>query len=93
LTILHLLFGENYRNIIIGQTFVLAAIPVIFYYLGKKLHSRAAGTVIALLFIFRELNTLLISSNTRVSNTKMLLVDLPTLLLLILACLFALALA
>lgn len=90
LTILHLLFGENYRNIIVGQTFVLAAIPVIFYFLGKKLHSRVAGVTIALFFIFRELTTLLVSSNTRVSNTKTLLVDLPTLLLLILACLFTL---
>ena len=90
LTILHLLFGENYRNIIIGQTFVLAAIPVVFYFLGKKLHSHVAGVTIALFFIFRELTTLLVSSNTRVSNTKTLLVDLPTLLLLILACLFTL---
>ena len=90
LTVLHLLFGESYRNIIIGQTFVLAIIPVVFYFLGKRLHSRLAGVTIALFFIFRELTTLLVSSNTRVSNTKMLLVDLPTLLLLILACLFAL---
>ena len=89
LTVLHLLFGENYRNIIIGQTFVLAFIPVIFYFLGKKLHSRVAGVIIALFFIFRELTTLLVSSNTRVSNTKTLLVDLPTLFLLILACYFA----
>ena len=90
LAVLHLLFGENYRNIIIGQTFVLATIPVVFYYLGKKLHSRIAGVIVALFFIFRELTTLLVSSNTRVSNSKMLLVDLPTLLLLILACLFTL---
>jgi hypothetical protein len=90
LTVLHLLFGENYRNIIVGQTFVLAIIPVVFYYLGKRLHSRIAGVILALFFIFRELTTLLVSSNTRVSNTKMLLVDLPTLLLLILACLFTL---
>jgi hypothetical protein len=90
LTVLHLLFGENYRNIIIGQTLVLAIIPVVFYYLGKRLHSRVAGVSIALFFVFRELTTLLVSSNTRVSNTKMLLVDLPTLLLLILACLFTL---
>ena len=88
LTILHLLFGENYRNIILGQTFVLAAIPVVFYFLGKKLHSQIAGVMIALFFIFRELTTLWVSSSTRVSNTKTLMVDLPTLLLLILACLF-----
>ena len=90
LTILHLLFGENYRNIIIGQTLVLAVIPVVLYFLGRRLHSHVAGVVIALSFIFRELAALLVSSNTRVSNTKMLLVDLPTLLLLILACLFTL---
>jgi hypothetical protein len=90
LTVLHLLFAENYRNVIIGQTFVLATIPVIFYYLGKKLHSQTAGVMIALFFVFRELTTLLVSSNTRVSNTKTLLVDLPTLLLLILSCLFTL---
>ena len=86
LTVLHRLFGENYRNIIAGQTFVLAVIPVVFYFLGKKLHSRVAGVIIALFFIFRELTTLLVASNTRVSNTKTLMVDLPTLLLLILAC-------
>ncbi|HEY3473131.1 MAG TPA: glycosyltransferase family 39 protein, partial [Anaerolineales bacterium] len=88
LTVLHILFGEEYRNIIIGQTFVLAIIPVVFYLLGKKLHSRTAGAIIAVFFIFREYTSLLISSDTRVSNTKTLMVDLPTLLLLILACLF-----
>jgi hypothetical protein len=88
LTVLHLLFGENYRNILTGQALVLATIPVALYYLGKKLHSRLAGVTIALFFIFRELTTLLVSSSTRVSNTKTLLVDLPTLLLLILACWF-----
>ena len=88
LTVLHSLFGEDYRRIIAGQTLVLAVIPVVFYYLGKRLHSRAAGLTIALFFIFRELTTLLISSNTRVSNSKTLLVDLPTLLFLLLSCLF-----
>jgi hypothetical protein len=90
LTSLHLLFGENYNLIIAGQTLVLAAIPVVFYALGKNLHSRLAGLMIALLAIFREWTNLLVSSDTRVSNTKMLLVDTPTLLLILLACLFAL---
>ena len=87
LTVLHLLFGEDYRNMIVGQTLVLALIPVVFYFLGEKLHSRTAGVIIALFFIFREHTSLLVSSETRVSNTKTLMVDLPTLLLLILACL------
>jgi hypothetical protein len=86
---LHWLFSENYNLIIIGQTFVLAALPVAFYELGAKLHSRLAGVTVALLAIFREWTSLLISSDTRVSNTKMPLVDNPTLLLILLACLFA----
>ena len=89
LTVLHLLFGENYNLIIVGQTLVLASIPAIFYKLGAKLHSRIAGVTIALLAIFREWTNLLVSSDTRVSNSKILLVDTPTLLLILLACLFA----
>ena len=89
LTALHLLFGENYNLIITGQTLVLAAIPVIFYALGTKLHSRTAGVTVALLAIFREWTNILVSSDTRVSNSKIFLVDTPTLLLILLACLFA----
>jgi hypothetical protein len=87
LAILHLIFGEDYARIISGQTFLLALIPVTLYLLGKNLHSHATGMIVASFFIFRELTTLMISSDTRVSNTKTLLVDLPTLLLLLLACL------
>ena len=90
LAFLHWLAGDQYILIIAGQTLILALFPVILYFLGKKLHSRTAGVVIALFAIFRELTSLLISSQTRVSNTKTLLVDLPTLLLLLVACLFAL---
>ena len=89
LAILHFLFGENYNSIIAGQTVVLASFPVVFYAIGNKLHSRLAGVTIALLAIFREWTNLLVSSDTRVSNTKTLLVDTPTLLLILLACLFA----
>jgi hypothetical protein len=87
---LHLLFGENYSLILSGQTFVLALIPVVLFWLGAKLHSRAAGVTVALFAIFREYTSLLVSSETRVSNTRTLLVDLPTFLFLSVACLFAL---
>ncbi len=86
----HLLVGEHYDLIVACQTMLLALIPVILYFMASKLHSRAAGVIVALIAIFREWTSLLISSQTRVSNTKTLLVDLPTLLLLCLACLFAL---
>ena len=90
LAFLHLLAGDRYRLIIAGQTLLLAFIPVVLYFLGRKLHSRTAGVIVALFAIFREWNSLLISSQTRVSNTKTLLVDLPTLLLILLSCLFVL---
>jgi hypothetical protein len=90
LSLMHLLAGEHYDIIIAGQTLILALIPVALYFLGYKMHSRTAGVIIALFAIFREWTSLLISSQTRVSNTKTLLVDLPTFLLLLLACLFVL---
>ena len=88
LAFLHKIFGENYPNIIMGQTLLLALISVAFYFLGKKIHGRIAGITVALFFIFRELTGLWITSNTRVSNTKSLLTDLPTLFLLLLSCYF-----
>ncbi len=88
LALLHAIAGERYDLMIIGQTLLLALIPVTLYLLGKRMHSRTAGVLMALFAIFREWNSLLVSSETRVSNTKMLLSDLPTLLLLLLACLF-----
>jgi hypothetical protein len=88
LAVLHLAVGEKYDLILAGQTLLLALIPVMMYFLGKRLHSRTAGVIVALFAIFREWNSVLISAQTRVSNTRTLLVDLPTLLLLMVACLF-----
>jgi hypothetical protein len=67
----------------------LALIPAALYLLGRAIHSRAAGITVAAIAIFRELTTLLVSSQTRVSNSKTLLVDLPTLLLTTVSCLIA----
>jgi len=91
LAALHRLVGERYDLILAGQTLLLAFIPPALYLLGQRLHSRAAGLIVALLAIFREWDSLWISSQTRVSNTRTLLVDLPTLLLLLLAGLLVLA--
>lgn len=90
LAFLHLLLGDNYPNIIVAQTLVLAGMPVVLYALGTKLHSRVAGATVALFFTFRELTSLMVTSNIRVTNTKLLLADLPTLFLLLLSCLFSL---
>ncbi|MBV6394681.1 MAG: hypothetical protein HFACDABA_00247 [Anaerolineales bacterium] len=78
LTGLHALFGQDYGRIVFGQTLLLALFPVVLYFLAKRLHSRAAGVIVALLAIFRELTSLWVSSETRVVNSKMLLADFVT---------------
>ena len=70
---LHALFGQEYARLVLGQTLLYALLPVTLYFLGKRLHSRAAGVTVALLAIFRELTSLWVANEARVSNTKMLL--------------------
>ncbi|MBW7918270.1 MAG: hypothetical protein H3C52_03070 [Anaerolineales bacterium] len=78
LAALHALLGQDYARLIFGQTLLLALFPVALYFLGARLHSRAAGVTVALLASLREWNSLLIASDVRVSNTKMLLSDFVT---------------
>jgi hypothetical protein len=87
LSILHFFFGQNYPAIITVQTLVLAFFPVTLYFLGRKLHTPAAGVMIAMLAIFRELVSLWISSNTRVVNSKIFTTDFPTAMGLAVLCL------
>jgi hypothetical protein len=83
LATLHALFGQEYARLVLGQTLVYALLPVVLYFLGKQLHSRAAGVTVALLSIFRELTSLWVASDVRVSNTKMLLSEFITTLVMI----------
>lgn len=87
LAFLHLLFDQNYPAIIAAQTLVLALFPVALYFLGKKLHSPAAGVTAALFAIFREYTGLWIASNTRVANSKIFTTDFPTAMAMAVICL------
>ena len=78
LSMLHLIFGQNYPAVINAQVLVLAFFPVVLYFLGKKLHSPAAGATVAFFAIFREYTGLWIASNTRVANSKVFTTDFPT---------------
>jgi hypothetical protein len=86
LSVFHVLFGERYDLIIAAQTLVLALIPVVLFWLGSAIHSRPAGVIVGIAAIGREWTSLMVSSATRVSNTKMLLADVPTLLVMLLCC-------
>jgi hypothetical protein len=89
LALLHLVGGHGYSTMIVLQTLALALFPVALYRLGSVFHSRAAGLLVALLAILRELNAYAATPLTEVSHAKMLLSDLPATLgmvLLVLAC-------
>ena len=77
---LHFIFGQEYARLVFGQTLLYALFPVMLYFLAKRLHSRAAGVIVALLAIFRELTSLWVSNDARVSNTKMLLSEFGSML-------------
>ena len=87
LGVLHFFLGQNYPLIITVQTLVLAFFPVAVFFLGKKIHSAAAGVIAAAFAILRELVGLWISSNTRVANSKVLTTDFPTALAIAVLCL------
>ena len=89
LVILHALFGQDYFQVIFGQTLVLALFPVILYFLGKNFHSRPAGVIIGLWAALREYNTIAVTPLIGISNSQLFMTDLPTALGI---CLFALAL-
>jgi len=78
LAVFHAIGGQEYGWVVFMQTTLLATFPVILYLLGKKLHSRATGLVLALLAILREANQIAATRYTTVSNSKLLLSDFPT---------------
>jgi hypothetical protein len=79
LAIFHLIAGQKYEAVIIVQTLLLALFPVVLYFIGKELHSRPAGLVIALFAIFREWNAVQSVPFTYFgSSSKLFFADLPT---------------
>lgn len=71
----------DYQSVINLQSLILALIPIFLYLIGKELHSRPLGITIALLSIFREIAAIYSTPFIPVSNTKLILSDLPTLLI------------
>ncbi len=55
LTWLHALAGQDYTRVIALQTLLLAAFPVMLYWLGKELGGRPLGIGLAILAAFRDL--------------------------------------
>lgn len=78
LLLLHVLFGQRYDWIVMVQVIILGIFPAFLYLLGKALHRRAAGILVAVLAIFQEINSISASQLLLSSNSHLLLSEVPT---------------
>ena len=76
LGILHLLAGQNYSSVINAQILFYSLIPIGLYLLGKRINQREAGLMMALLFIFRETNQVVLSGQLTLSSVRLLMSEL-----------------
>ncbi len=82
---LHLIAGQDYSMMILGQTLVFAMLPVLLYLFGREFFGRPIGIAVALLAILRDFTSNLVSPYTgNLSYSKVYLSEIPTAMLLIL---------
>ncbi len=84
LALLHKLGGYGFQNLLFMQVLFMAFIPVAGYLLASRLGSRAAGILTALLLIIREKNSIALTNVIEVSHVKLLMSDVPAMLLILL---------
>jgi len=78
LTSLNLLAGPGYEDKIRIQTVIYSLFPALLFLLGKSMHSRPAGFLVAILAIFKELNSLASTNQIIVVSTQMLYTEFAT---------------
>ncbi len=78
LVYLHSLGGQNYQQLMSIQAAIFAVFPAITYSIGRTLHSRIAGMVLAVLTTLRGLNSLTATPWIHSSTFKHMLTDFPT---------------
>jgi 4-amino-4-deoxy-L-arabinose transferase-like glycosyltransferase len=86
LTMLHLLAGQDYVNMVAAQTLFLALFPVLLYLFGKEFFGRPIGLSIALLAVLRDVTSNLVAPFTgNLSYSKVFLSEIPTAMFLVLS--------
>jgi len=88
LAILNYLGHLNYQNVILGQTLILAFFPSILFLIGKEIRGNMLGLGMGIFAIFREINALQAANIANVANSKLLLSDFPSTLILSLLILY-----
>ena len=84
LALLHFIFGNDYMRVTNGQIMLLALIPVIVFLIGRQMKQTPAGILTAAWMIWREIYSIRLSPLVQVSNSRLLMSDLPALLCLVL---------
>ncbi len=78
LALAHILVGQEYTRVIMLQTALLAFLPVVVFWIGRKLANTQIGLVSSLYIIFREWTSIISTPFTSdVSNSKLLFADMP----------------
>lgn len=77
LLFLHVFVGQNYLQVVALQAAIFAVFPAILYLLGKAMHSRSFGVILAVLAILRGINGIASSSMIDLANQKQMLTDFP----------------
>lgn len=78
LVYLHTLGGQNYQQLMALQAALFAVFPALIYLVGRRLHSRPAGILLAALITMRGLNSLTAAAWIDTSTFKHMLTDFPT---------------
>lgn len=78
LVYLHSLGGQNYQTLMSIQAVIFAVFPALTYLIGRKLHSRTAGLMLAALIMLRGVNSLIAAPWIHSSTFKHMLTDFPT---------------
>lgn len=90
LTIGHVFAGQDYEAIIWFQSFFFAFFPILLYFLGARFFGRPVGMSIALLSIFRDFTSNLVSPFTgNITYSKIFMSEIPTAMFLALFLLLA----
>lgn len=89
LTLLHAVFGQNFEKILMVQAILYSVFPVVIYFIGKELHSRAFGFALGVLISLRGINAILAATWIDLAGPKLMTTDFPTMIGIALFMLFA----
>ncbi|MBP7212926.1 MAG: glycosyltransferase family 39 protein [Anaerolineaceae bacterium] len=84
LGLIHFFFGQSYQTVTNIQILFLAFIPVLLYLLGKQLSGKLFGISLAAYAIIKEATSLLFTFKISSSNSRLMMTEVPSALLLIL---------